>query len=224
MLEGRYEVASKSWEQAFVACAQGRFGDAVAIGISCLPQVPINEAARLRLTMGSSLRQMRRYDAAAALDRDDESFPAAARVHLAISRAADHVGAANSAAASETLRPSFEDLLDAFGAQDHPIDVERARIRHAWVATEIALLLGQPSQALEVIDPLFQTLHERERVSASWPRHVAKTALFRGVVLADLGRYEDAKGDLRMAVEMASPLGAVPVVQVATQVLDSIAT
>ena len=100
-------------------------------------------------------------------------------------------------------------ILDEIpAAPGEGLEADRIAIRRAWVACEIALAVGDAARALAELDRI-------DGLRSEWPRHVAKTALFRGVSLRTLGRASDAQHWFERAVAIAEPLGARPIVSVA---------
>lgn len=216
LLEGRYGVAEAPWEHAFVANAQGRFDRAIALASAARSDLDTSIAFQARLTLGSALRQTGRYAEAADVDDPDADPPpsAIAKGHLAVSRAADAVGLGRLADAERYVGIASS-LEPRSAMKDADIDVIRYRVRLGWVAAEIALLRGEPDAALIALE-------RHAEPPCGWVRHHAKTALFRGVVLRDLGRVEQAVGLLVRARDLASPIGAMPIVEVATRILATL--
>lgn len=210
LLESRYEIASAAWEQAFVACATGRFADAIAVASPLLDAADETVRAQARLTAGSALRQLGRFDAARETERIHDLPDPVHRAHLLVSQAADAVGAGRARVAAAILA-SAELVLDEADAPHDP-EVRRARIRAAWVGCEVSLAFGEPAHALGALDAA-------SALSPGWPRHEAKTVLFEGVALRGAGEPDRARIRLAEAHERAVAIGAVPVAEVALRLL-----
>lgn len=207
LLEGRYDEATEPWEHAYVACARGRFADAIAMATPLLESPDPELRWRARTTAGSAHRQLGRYGEARAVERFDDLEDPVARAHLRISRAADAVGE------GDPLR-AHNELDAATGEAVCAVSVARRRlsIRFAWVRAEVGFLEGDPATAREV-------LRTAERLAAGWPRHEAKTDLFLGVAARALGDAADAARRLARARASAARIGADPIVRVASELL-----
>jgi tetratricopeptide (TPR) repeat protein len=70
----------------------------------------------------------------------------------------------------------------------------RQRVRLGWVQAEVALLAGNPADAVQAASAAVDLAEQ-----AGAPRHVAKGLLFLGVAQVEAGRPEDAAGVLRRA-------------------------
>jgi len=210
------------WVRAFTACAAGRFSDALALGQRFILECAPLESAQLRLTVGSALRQLGRHRDAERVDLSDVVEHPLQRIHLVVSAAADAVGRHDALGAAARIEQARAALAAAPTADElSAIERERARIRAAWVATEIALLAGRPTAALEAIAVLDGPLPAF--AGPAWPRHRAKTALFRGVVLAELGERSEAGRALADAASIAESIGAQPILDVATRMRAQLA-
>lgn len=210
LLAARYATAEDTWELAFVACAQGRFADAIERGEALLDAADAGVRAQARLTVGSALRQLGRYDAARSVERVHDLEDPIARAHLFISQAADAVGLGAARVARGALGIAAQLLDEDDGAADP--DARRARIRLGWVAAEIAFGNDAPALALEALDP-------SRALSPGWPRHEAKTALFEGVAHRDLGDRSLARTRWIHALDLAGTIGAEPIARVAGELL-----
>lgn len=206
LLEGRYDEARDPWELAFVACARGAFEDALERGRPLCTVAEDDLRAQARLTVGSALRQLGRYDDAETIERTDDLTEPHAIAHLTISRAADAIGRGDADAASRTLATVGTEA----GADP---EMRRIRIRRSWVAAELCLLTGRARDALELLDVVRPD-------ARGWPRHEAKTALFAGVAARTAGDDARCRDELHQAIELGGPLGAAPIVRVASALLD----
>lgn len=207
LLEGRYEEARSPEDLAYVACARGRFDEAIALAAPLLDAADLRVRARARTTAGSALRQRGRYDDARRVERFDDLDDPLARVHLRISHAADAVGAADADAADRALEAATAEPVCA-----GTVGRRRASIRFAWVRAEIALLRGTPAAAIEALTTAVP-------FADGWPRHAAKTALFAAVAYRDLGDEARARSLLARAGASADAIGAEPIVRVARDLL-----
>lgn len=207
LLEGAYELASAPWELAFVACARGRFEEAIEWGRPLLTVDEPDVRAQARLTVGSALRQLARYEEADSVERADDLDDPIGRAHLSISRAANAVGLAEPARSIPLLDDAEAALRDTNG-----VETRRARIRTRWVRAEVALCLDDPDRAAQLLQP---ARHE----SLGWPRHEAKTALFAGVAARVGGREPEARDLLREASRIATQIGAAAIATVAERLL-----
>lgn len=208
MLEARYEQATEGWEHAFVACAQGRFAEAVELATPLLDDADPAMRAQARLTAGSALRQLGWYDRARAVERVHDLEDPVLRAHLFVSQAADAVGLGSLRVAHAALGTATTLIDEAAPGSDE----RRARIRAGWVGAEIALASDAPALAVEALEP-------SRALSVGWPRHEAKTALFEGVARRLIGESMEASMALRRAAEIATTIGADPIASIAGQIL-----
>jgi len=208
LLAADYAIASEPWEHAFVACAQGRFIEAIAIGTPLLDLADAEVRAQARLTVGSAMRQLGRYDTARSIERVHDLEDPIARAHLFVSQAADAVGLGALRVAHGALGIATQLIEEA----DPGSSTRRARIRCGWVEAEVALASDAPALALEALEPA-------RALSPGWPRHEAKTALFEGVAHRGLGALEAARERWTQALEGANAIGAEPIARVASDLL-----
>jgi len=147
----------------------------------------------------SSHMSVGRAVAASGVPVDEGSF------HCLLGLVADAVGQGKVPEAIHRLERAEEAL-----PEDRPW---RACVRLDWVRSEVALLRGDAPAACRVAAEAVGLAEE-----ADAPRHVAKGLLFQGVAASQL-RDPAAEGLLRRANEMASRLGALPLVWPARFVL-----
>jgi tetratricopeptide (TPR) repeat protein len=168
-------------------------------------------------TAASIHRQLGRH--LAARDLDDAGWTAAdplgavadeARLDCAIGLAADAVGLSDVATATTWA----ERAAVLLAARTDP--GWRPQVRLDWVRSEIALLKGDPKEAVAAAG---RALRTAERARA--PRHVAKSLLFQGVAQAS-DSAEAAIGTLRRAAALAEGLGTLPLVWPARAVLGAL--
>lgn len=204
------EPPVRAWADGFVACAQGRFADAIA-----LAQIPFEDdqmRPHAALTLGSAFRQTRRYTEAEAVEEAALALVADPELaaQLLVSLAADGIGLAD-------LPRCFRRLELAVSLVERP--TERLVVRHAWVSTEFALLRDESA-------PAIASARRAVAHSAGMPRHLAKSHLFLGVALTSEAKASvaskeaaDSAGEARRAFEAAiaeaEAIGATPIVEVA---------
>jgi hypothetical protein len=193
------------WIRAYVAAARGAFAQAESRARALrIVEHPVAVAAGI--TLGSVLRQTARHaearevDAATLLEATTDEM----RAHALISLGADAVGLGEKDACAAHL-------VDA--APLLPKGRWRARVRHAWVTCEHALLTGDPEGAS---DAAYTALQASRRAKAR--RHEAKSMLFLGVALRGAGRA-GAQALLEEAAELAWRTGARPIERVARAML-----
>lgn len=162
-------------------------------------------------TGASLLRQLGRHAEARQLDQRGLALAetGAGGFDCRLGLAADAVGlgeadeAAAQLAAAAALIPEREDWW-------------RQRVRLGWVRAELALLRGQPAEAVAACE---DAVARAERAQA--PRHVAKGLLFLGVAQVQTGSLE-AAATLRRAATLAESLGALPLVWPSRAVLGAL--
>ncbi|MHB8510902.1 MAG: hypothetical protein ACYDCC_01880 [Actinomycetota bacterium] len=198
------------WWLAYLHNCFGRFDDAVLIGLEIAEESgDALLASRALVTCASALRQLERHAAALPLDEgalrlapDDVS-----RAHALIGLAADSVGLRRE---NECLKHIDE------AAVIIPHGEWRARVRLAWVRCEHALMTTRArraaSHAHDAID---------RSIQASARRHHAKSLLFLGFCLKEAAD-DSWKAPMKQAREVASRMGARPIVQVADTALKAI--
>lgn len=212
-LECRYDDARaqataefRCWVEAAIAAACGDFRTALDRGAEAFSYP--RTRARAAVTIGSVFRQQGAFgrseaidEAALALADTDED-----RAHLLISHAADAVGGPDPARC-------FRRLTLAVSICERP--TPRLEVRHAWVATEYAILTGDPRAAVGHA--------ERALVrSDGMPRHLAKSSLFLGIAARLSGDLPRAASVLEDAIGSADAVGARPVAEVARRERESI--
>jgi tetratricopeptide (TPR) repeat protein len=178
--------------RAYVACASGELDLAIALATSIRHEAHPRVRAQAAATLGSALRQQRRYAEAERVERRALRL-GAERAHLLAGLAADAVGVGDAWRASRRIRAATAAL---------PAREPRARIRVAWATCERALLVGRPDDAVAAAAAALR----RARL-AGFRRHEAKSGLFLGVALREQSspgwrrRIEDARS-------LASAIGA----------------
>lgn len=154
-------------------------------------------AARVHVSRGSSLRELRLHRSALLEDRTAlEVVPEGgwARAAALIGLVADAVGEGDRDAANDRLVAA----VDAVGALPDDPPGNRQRIRLGWVACEVALLTGGvPAVALPHVDRDGQVSAPAVYRAGS-DHHLAKGLLFAGVLSRDAGALE-------VAAELAPP-------------------
>jgi hypothetical protein len=162
-------------------------------------------------TGASLLRQLGRHAEARLLDQRGLALAdtGAGGFDCRLGLAADAVGLGDAdeaeaqLAAAAALMPAREDWW-------------RQRVRLGWVRAELALLRGQPAEAVTACE---DAVARAERAQA--PRHVAKGLLFLGVSQVQTGSAE-AAATLRRAATLAESLGALPLVWPSRAVLGAL--
>ncbi|MGN6244848.1 MAG: hypothetical protein ACTHQ3_14430 [Motilibacteraceae bacterium] len=190
-------------------------------------------AALAAATAASLHRQLGRHAAARELDRlarelvdgpdDDPSADpllGSARFDAELGLAADAVGLAQPAVARAHLDRAGAVLADlrslpgTAGSLDVADGWWRQQVRLGWVRAEVALLTGEPGVAVQESRNALAVAE-----AAQAPRHVAKSALFLGVALREVGDGEPARASLRRAAALAAALEARPLLWPAHAVL-----
>ena len=248
----------RAWLTGCALGALGRFGAAAAV-LRPLAETGDGPFASLAWsTLASHQRQIGRHADALVYDRRAERMiptgsdplSVTARFDAELGLAADAVGLGRTEDAVERL-PGGE-LLSGAEALPLPVGLEprpdpvsaewRRRVRRGWVATEIALLRGDPADAVALAEAALT-----EAVVAGAPRHVAKCRLFlgasryvryrdvsaapgvhRGVVDGGNARggaeriLVEARSALTQAVAASATLGALPLRWVAESLLADV--
>lgn len=224
--------AEQRWLTGAALGALGRFGAAAAVLVPLAQSNPLAEPNQPTTadpigslawsTLASHQRQLGRHTEALEYDqRAAATAPAShfgARFDAALGLTADAVGLGHVAEAATRLI-GVEALAGA-----HPLDADwRTRVRRGWVATEIALLRGDPTTAVDLAEEALVTA-----VAAAAPRHVAKCTLFLGA--SRYVRYRDVGGGLTPVRTMladassaATALDALPLLWVAESLLADVA-
>lgn len=231
---GRREPAER-WLLGAALGALGRYGEAKDLLVAVADAEPAGRYRSLAAsTLASHYRQLGRH--AEARGWDERAAATAghdpdARFDAALGLAADAVGAGDLAAAQAGLIAAAGLLPAAawphsgrIGAPGTSIGPQpwRRQVRYGWVVTEIALLGGDPSAAVQVARTGLAVARE-----AAAPRHVAKCLLFLGAsehVDArdrpdEQGLAVRASATLREASAAAAAVGAVPLRWVAEALL-----
>jgi hypothetical protein len=199
LLDAGHEPAPRStagqeraWLTGAALGALGRFGAAEAV-LRPLAGADGGPYASLACsTLASHQRQLGRHAEALAYDqRAEMTIPAArdrlsesARFDAELGLTADAVGLGRVDEAVERLA-RIDRRAPTNLATDPVLAGWRRRVRHGWVATEIALLRGDSAAAVVLAEDALA-----EAVAAGAPRHVAKCALFLGA--SGYVRYRDA--------------------------------
>ncbi len=157
--------------------------------------------------LASGLRQLGEHGRAVALDATAARSCGAGRVDGLIGLAADHVGLAEPVAAQQALDLAAPELADW-----------RDRVRHGWVATELALLRRDPEEALRFAERAVATAR-----SAGSVRHQVKSELFHAVSRRTVTRGNGA-AELHEVARVADQHRLRPLQWPAVQVLGEEAT
>jgi tetratricopeptide (TPR) repeat protein len=203
------------WLYGVALGALGRYGTA-------LPVLTAGDIAEPRFaslaasTAASIYRQLGRHTDAEELDTRALALAgdaADAGFDARLGLAADAVGLHRGTDARRLLREAAAAL---------PAGSWRPRVRLDWVATEVALLDGDPAGASATAR---RAVAESEAAQA--PRHVAKSLLFLGAALvgelrATGGRADEAAAALRRAVALADGVDALPLLWVARALLGAL--
>ena len=240
---------ARAWLTGAALGALGRFAAAEAVLRPLAGAEGGSYASLACSTLASHQRQLGRHADALAYDqRAEATIPAAkdplsesARFDAELGLAADAVGLGRVDEAVERLARA-DPGVPTNSVTDPVLAGWRRRVRHGWVATEIALLGGDPAAAVVLAaDALAEAL------AAKAPRHVAKSALFLGASgyvryretsvaqsvrngVAD-GRkaldggqetLEGARSALTQAASAAAALGALPLWWVAESLLAEV--
>lgn len=216
----RAEVTAAAWLLGVALGAGGRYGGALTVLSPLIdggesPDLPADQrlfSALAAATVASVHRQLGRHAAARETDLrglalTDGTGEAAFDCRLGLAADAvglgDPVGAASELAEAAKLVPGRDDWW-------------RQRVRLDWVRAEVALLEGNPAQAVEHAESAVSGAEE-----ARAPRHVAKGLLFLGVAQLHAGSPE-ATGYLRRAATLAEGLSTLPLVWPARALLGAL--
>lgn len=203
------EVTAAAWLLGVALCAAGRYGAGLKV-LTPLVQAGEMDAAAVETrlfaalaaaTAASAHRSLGRHDIAHALDTRGLALTdgaGEAGFDCLLGLASDAVGADDREHAAEWLA-SAERVL-----ADHGADWWRQRVRFGWARCEVALLQGDPDEALAAAS----TAVERAEAARA-PRHVAKGLLFQGVAELQVGA--DASATLRRSAMLAENVGVLPV-------------
>src|SRR5579875_83636 len=215
------EVTAAAWLLGVALSAAGRYGGALKV------LTPLVEAGELEgaapetklfaglaaATAASSYRSLGRHDVARALDTRGLALTngtGEAGFDCLLGLSSDAVGLDDRDHAREWLASA--DLLLA----EHGGEWWRQRVRFGWASCEVALLLGEPDDALAAACAAVERAE-----AARAPRHVAKGLLFKGVAELQVG--SDASATLRRAATLADSLGVLPVLWQAKALLGVLA-
>lgn len=219
------EASAAAWLLGVCLGAAGHYGDAFSVLdlFSVEPQEDERTAEEevfrsLALSTRASLyRQLGRHVTARELDKlalvgsgDATAVPGEARFDALLGLAADAVGLEEPGSARKNLARAH-DLVHL-----RP-DWWRQRVRVHWVRAEVALLTGEPDEAVAESAAAL-TMAE----ASGAPRHVAKSSLFLGVSLVQAGRLDEAGATLRRAALLAESLGALPLLWHSRAVLGAL--
>jgi hypothetical protein len=201
------EATAAAWLLGVCLAAAGRFGGSLAVldplvaaGTSDSPERRLF-AALAASTSAAVRRQLGQPDVARELDESALAFSGGApeaAFDATIGLAADAViaeDADNAAAYVQRARQLAEGHHDWW----------RQRVRLAWVEAELAILVGDPVAAHELLLSAVQLAE----VSGA-PRHVAKTLLLLAVSQVQAGQLAEAESTLRRSATLAESLGALP--------------
>jgi hypothetical protein len=196
------------WVRAYVAASRGEFARARALA------APLAGSARARpvrvaasITLASVLRQTGRHASAELWDRTalTQSRSDTERAHALVGLAADAIGRGRVTACERRLAAAA-----ALGLTED----WRVQVRLDWVRVERALTVGRARDGLA---PGRRAVMRARDAGAL--RHVAKSRLFYGVVLADAGFTNAAERELSAALRDAQTCGARRVARIARVVL-----
>jgi len=206
---GAEEPERAQWLAGYIACARGAFDESLHLVRPLLVRTPSDRSVLVAalITAGSALRQLRRYEDARACDRRAlrAARTSSERTHALIGLAADAVGAG----APSRCRAYLGRASDSIPRGDW-----RACIRLDWVRAEHALITGAPAEAVRRSRSALQKAR-----GAGARRHEAKSLLFLGVALIDVGRTAEAMVPLRDSARIASRIGADYIAAIARSLL-----
>ena len=201
------EATAAAWLLGVCLAAVGRFGGSLAVldplvaaGTSDSPERRLF-AALAASTSAAVRRQLGQPDLARDLDESALVFSGGApeaAFDATIGLAADAVIAQDAESAADCIQRARQ------LAEGHH-DWWRQRVRLAWVEAELAILVGDPAAAQEL---LLSAVHLAEASGA--PRHVAKTLLLLAVSQVQAGQLGEAESTLRRSATLAESLGALP--------------
>jgi len=211
---------AERWLLGAALGALGRYGEAKTLltdVIDAAPPPPHRSLAAS--TLASHYRQLGRHAEARGWDEEAAAWAGGdpeARFDAALGLAADAVGAGDLAAA-RTRCGEIAEPASRISPQHW-----RRRVRYGWVLTEVALLAGDPSAAVEAARSGLAVAEE-----AAAPRHVAKCLLFLGAFQhVDAGQRSSepdlavrATATLRKAASAARSVSAAPLCWVAEALL-----
>lgn len=213
------EATAAAWLLGVCLAAAGKFGGSLAVleplvaaGGSEVPERRLF-AALAAATSASVRRQLGQLVEAKLLDDAAYAYsdgaPEAA-FDATIGLAADAV-INDDAATARHLLEGARMLTD--GHQDW----WRQRVRLTWVEAEVALLVGDPAEAAQIL----LTAIQLAEVSGA-PRHVAKTLLLLAVAQVQAGELAEAESTLRRSATLAESLGALPTLWPARALLGAL--
>jgi hypothetical protein len=216
---GAADLAKARWLLGVCLGAGGGYGEAVEVlaPLATTPARGDRWASFAASTTGSLHRQLGRYRLARGFDQAAltaaEALPPTdvePVVDALLGLAADAVGEGDVDAA----RLAWARAAEIADAPDSPW---RPRVRSAWVAAEIALLVDDADAALSAADDAVKGAEE-----ARAPRHHAKSLVFRAVALRGLGDLATAAVTARRGLATAVELGIPPVIWPAALVLREV--
>ncbi len=202
-----------TWLLGVCHASVGEYGFAmqelVPIGVLAdHPQRASKWAVLASTTMGSVYRQQHSYDRAKQCDqRALAGCDSDTRFDALIGLAADSVGDGDAQAAEEYWEASHDVSQDEW----------RQVVRLAWVEAEISLMRDNPGRAAAVSSAAVDVCAQMNA-----PRHRAKSLLFAGVAMADLGEDVAAKNLLSESIKLSQDLETAPILSAATEVLDRV--
>jgi ATP/maltotriose-dependent transcriptional regulator MalT len=213
------EATAAAWLLGVCLEAAGKFGGSlsvleplVAAGTSDSPERRLF-AALAASTSALVRRQLGQYALARQLDEAALAYgdgaPEAAFEAT--------VGLATDAVAAEDASSASHLLAQARGLAVGHNDWWQQRVRLAWVDAEVALLLGDPERAGEVLMAGVQLAE-----GAGAPRHVARTLLLLAVAQVQRGDLNEAETTLRRSATLAESLGALPTLWPARALLGAL--
>ncbi|MFL6178627.1 MAG: tetratricopeptide repeat protein [Actinomycetes bacterium] len=127
------------------------------------------------------------------------------------------VGLASDAVAAEDVATASH-MLDQARAMSHGHnDWWQQRVRLAWSEAEVALLVGDPERAGEVLLGAVQLAE-----GSGAPRHVARTLLLLAVAQVQAGDLNEAETTLRRSATLAESLAALPTLWPARALLGAL--
>ena len=212
------EATAAAWLLGVCLGAAGRYGGATMV----LEPLSVAEAgsAERRLfsslsaaTLASISRQLGRHTDGRAID--EHALELAGDV--AEARFDAHLGLAADAVGLGELDTAGGALAEATRLTEGRGDWWRQRVRLDWVRAEVALLAGEPSDAVAWASTAISLAE-----TSGAPRHVAKGLLFCGVAQVQAGELGDAVPTLRRAATLAESLGTLPLVWPARAVLGAL--
>jgi len=215
----RAEVTAAGWLLGVALASQGRLGRAVALLEPLVGAGEQADAPEIRLfgslaaaTMASVHRQLGRHQVAWGFDERGLGLSEGrgeAAFDCRLGLASDAVGLEDVSAARLGLDAAAELVT---GREDW----WRQRVRLDWVRAEIALLVGEPTEAVGLaVAAVDRAEHSRA------PRHVAKGLLFQGVAEVQVDT-DAATGTLRRAASLAEGLGTLPLIWPARALLGAL--